>query len=546
MIFIILCIIALLTLGTGIYFFLPTFAYGYFGLPFLLVVVLLLLFSVSRAVEGNAPQKKFSGFILLITFFVISYLTIVSFVSTAPIIHADDYQVLLGKVKEGDNFAKQISPISVEEIRTVDQAVAERLGDKILGAKPALGSQVDLGEFTIQQFQGKLYWVAPLLHSGFFKWLDNRQGTPGYVMVSATNERDVRLVQEIDGRPLNIRYQPNAFFGDNLKRHLFFNGYASKGYTDYTFEIDEKGCPHWVITQYEKKVGFSGKEAIGTIIVNPETGAQQAYTITETPEWVDRIQPYDFVKEQLSDWGEFVQGYWNFSNENKLKPTEGMSLVFGADGKSYWYTGLTSVGADQGTVGFMLIDTRSKDATWFQQIGATETAAMSSAAGKVQEKGYGVTFPVTYNINGIPTYVMSLKDRGGLVKMIGMVSVEDYTIVGVGNNIKECLRAYKNAVNSKGHLNIPSENKNTLQLEAKVLRVGSDVRNGNMNFYLVLTGAEDRIFIGNTMISNELPVTQKGDFVKVTYDDDLSQLVDLVDFNNLDIKPRNEVQTVEN
>jgi hypothetical protein len=28
-----------------------------------------------------------------------------------------------------------------------------------------------------------------------FKWMNNQEGTAGYVMVSATNERDVKLVQ---------------------------------------------------------------------------------------------------------------------------------------------------------------------------------------------------------------------------------------------------------------------------------------------------------------------------------------------------------------
>jgi hypothetical protein len=33
------------------------------------------------------------------------------------------------------------------------------------------------------------------------------------------------------------------------------------------------------------------------------------------------------------------------------------------------------------------------------------------------------------NINSIPTYVMTLKDKGGLVKMFAMVAISDYTIV---------------------------------------------------------------------------------------------------------------------
>jgi nicotinamide riboside transporter PnuC len=57
-----------------------------------------------------------------------------------------------------------------------------------------------------------LYWVAPLLHSGFFKWI-NQEGTAGYVMVSATNERDVKLVQNIEGSLLKL----------NISLRLIFN-----------------------------------------------------------------------------------------------------------------------------------------------------------------------------------------------------------------------------------------------------------------------------------------------------------------------------------
>jgi hypothetical protein len=57
-----------------------------------------------------------------------------------------------------------------------------------------------------------LYWVAPLLHSVFFKWI-NQEGTAGYVMVSATNERDVKLVQNIEGSLLKL----------NISLRLIFN-----------------------------------------------------------------------------------------------------------------------------------------------------------------------------------------------------------------------------------------------------------------------------------------------------------------------------------
>ena len=56
----------------------------------------------------------------------------------------------------------------------------------------------------------------------------------------------------------------------------------------------------------------------------------------------------------LGNW-KYVKGYWNFSNENKLQITEDLTLVYGNDNKSYWYTGITSVGKDESAVGFVLV-----------------------------------------------------------------------------------------------------------------------------------------------------------------------------------------------
>jgi hypothetical protein len=63
-----------------------------------------------------------------------------------------------------------------------------------------------------------------------------------------------------------------------------------------------------------------------------------------------------------------MHGYWNFSNADKLQITEGLTLVYGKDSKSYWYTGLTSVGKDESAVGFVLVDTRTKETTFINKV----------------------------------------------------------------------------------------------------------------------------------------------------------------------------------
>ncbi|WP_428224351.1 hypothetical protein [Flavobacterium sp.] len=521
------------------YITLPVVSYGFVQLPMLLLVLCLLIMIVFTQFQISRDGKKLkitgysAGKIKYLIYLLLVYVFIFPMVSS-KMFRTQSYQKLIGKVENGDKIARHIAPISMNEIRVVDEKLAYLLGEKVLGSQPALGSQVHLGEFFIQKVQNKLYWVAPLLHSGFFKWMNNTEGTPGYVMVSATNERDVKLVQNVGGKPVKIKYQPEAYFGDLLKRHIYMNGYANIGLTDFTFELDDQGKPYWVVTLYEKKIGFNGKDAVGVLVVDVTTGTMKEYSIKSAPLWVDRIQPIDFIEEQLNDWGEFIHGYWNFSNTDKLQITEEMTLVYGKNNKSYWYTGLTSVGKDESAVGFVLVDTRTKEATFYKQSGATEFAAQSSAQGKVQEKGYNASSPIPYNINNIPTYVMTLKDRGGLVKMYAMVCINDYTIVGVGNTMRETLMAYKNAYNMSGNIIKPDAATDKRSVVATITRIQNDVKNGNSFYYFTVSG-QSKIFIGSSQLSNQLPITRVGDQVEILFDSDTEEVIDVSSFRNLSL-----------
>lgn len=532
----------LIILGFILYYnALPVIRFGFYGIAIMILFLFLIYYfnafglktdrSGNKIIVSSKPSKIINGILGLL----LAYILIVPVVTSATLFHTSAYQEMIGEVKNGEKISTHIEPISIDKLRVVDKSLAYLLGEKIIGSQAALGSQIDLGEFSIQKVNNELYWVAPLLHSGFFKWLNNKEGTPGYVMVSATNERDVKLVQTINNKPIKIKYQPNAYFQSDIHRHVYFNGYATKGLTDFTFEIDEEGKPFWVITTFDKEVGFSGKNAIGIVVVDAQTGTINEYTIANAPVWVDRIQPTDLIETQLNDWGEYINGYWNFSNTNKLQTTEGLTLVYGKDNKSYWYTGLTSVGSDESAVGFVLVDTRTKETTFYKQSGATEYAAQSSAEGKVQEKGYRASLPIPYNINNIPTYVMTLKDDGGLVKMYAMVAINDYTIVGVGNSMRETLTAFKSVYNSAGNKINPNTSDAKKKLKSVITRIQSDVKNGN-SFYYFKVKDYPNIFVGSSQVSNELPVTIVGDSVYISFDLDTEEVIDVTNFENINLK----------
>lgn len=509
-----------------LYMNLPVLNMWFLGVPVGIFFISLTVMIVELRVINKKKTILFKLSILT-AILTIAYIMIIS-LATWEGFRAMSYQGLIGEIKLSENFAKEVPPVALDKIRIIDQEVAHRLGDKVLGEElpgqeRTLGSQAYVGDFRIQNVNGELFWIAPLLHSGFFKWFNNTEGTPAYIKVSATSDPQVELVSDV-----RIKYQPEAYFGSNLHRHLYLHGYMTTGLTDYTFEIDDEGTPYWVVTLYSHEVGFSGMNAYGVAVVNAATGDIQEYTPETAPKWIDRIQPMEMVEEQLEYWGEYIHGYWNFSNLDKKTTTKGLSLVYGKDDQSYWYTGLTSVGQEQGTIGFVLVNTRTKETTRYKQVGATEEAARRSAMGKVQEKKYVGSFPILYNINNVPTYVLSLKDQAGLIKMVAMVSVRDHSIVGVGETLEEALRSYRGG-------KVVDKKEGTYTTYGHVERIQSSLIDGKTSYYFTLDNVPNKIFLGESIVSTEFPLTAVSDSVMVAYDDARQATIPVAKFDNLDL-----------
>lgn len=498
-----------------------------------LILFFVLAGIIDMMFDRSSNTSKLAKNNFIIALILLALVVIVPFFITTPILHANAYRNLIGEVSESE-FTEDVSPVNVNDIRIVDEDMAMKLGEKKIGEIPAIGSVSQLGTFHIQSVNGELYWIAPLVHRDIIKWITNLDGTDGYVMVSATDPQDVRLVQSLDGKPIKIKYQPEAYFLQDLHRYLYVKGVVNYGMTEFTLEVDDNGRPYWVVTLYDHKVGFSGSDAVGVAILDAQTGDLNVYDIENTPKWVDRIQPESLVINQIKDWGLYVKGFINsvFSEEGVLVPTEGASLVYGDDGKSYWYTGITSSGGDESTVGFMLVDSRTKEAKLYMQTGATETAAMTSAEGKVQEKNYDATFPVMYNIYGTPTYVCALKDKAGLVKSVAFISVEDYSVLGVGDNKKEALAAYKDALEAEGDDLKFETDVDNIELTDTIERINADVQSGSTTYYFTLKDNNKFIFKGTSKISNELPITNIGDNVTITYTKTDATTINITKFIN--------------
>jgi hypothetical protein len=509
---------------------------GYFSLPVLSFRFMSLYLAVALVLLPLIFCNKFRKVVMYI-YKLIALIIIIMMLSSLPIFKAKEYRGLLGEVKS-THFTELISPVDMNQIPVVDRAFASMLAEKKLGDDFALGSRVTLGWPTRQMVNGELLWVIPLLHSGFFKWATNTDGTPAYLVVSATNPQDVRFVREADGKSVKIKYQPNAWYNQDLHRHLYLHGFVTQGLTDYTFELDDRGTPYWTVTVFNKNIGLRGNNATGIALVNVSSGEINFYQTKDVPAWVDRIQPADYVIEQLNWWGEYVRGFWNskLGKRDLLMTTDGYNIIYGTDDRCYYYTGMSSVGSDEGAVGFVLVDTRTKQTHLYKLSGATEYAAMQSAEGKVQNFKYQATFPILINISGLPTYFITLKDAAGLVKMYAMVSVKDYSVVGVGETVKSARDTYLMTISASRTGNLAGAVATRVTRTGSVSRIGNDIRDGRTYYYLLLSAAPQKVFVANSDLSSTLTLTKPGDEVQLEFVDSTEGEINLSGFKNLSLK----------
>ncbi|WP_300386022.1 cell shape-determining protein [Clostridium sp.] len=531
----------IIALGWFIYYFImPVLNIKFLFNTIIILVTLILLItimymSIEKHKKSAEKQNKYGKLLKTLTPTMI-IIVLIGFgvnLGSSQIFSSKKYRQLAGDVKT-EEFKDNVKEVELDNIPIIDLEYALRIADKKVGEIPSLGSKTDIGEMTIQLVGDKLYYVAPLEPSGLFPWFKNR-GTEGYIMVNAMALNDVKLVTEINGQPLKLKYSQNAYFNDDIRRHAYQNK-KNLGLTDFSFEIDDEGKPYWVITTYDKAIGINGEKIVGILVVDAQTGEETYFDdINKMPSWVDRVQPVNIMVKQINLWGKYIHGFWNFSKTDKLGTTEGTGMIY-IDGICYYYTGMTSVGVDNSSVGFMLINSRTGEKTFYKNAGATEEAGMSSAEGKVQNLGYVASFPSLININNEPTYFIPLKDNEGLIKQYAMVNVENYNIVGVGNNIEETYNNYNTALNNgKKNSTDTSSNGNTKTETLTVDRIGSVISQNELIFYITAVEYPEKLIVVAQGLSKETPLTRTNDKINISYFDNTNNSINAITFDNINI-----------
>lgn len=465
----------------------------------------------------------------------------VGYVVSCEFFRASSYSQII-EVDTDSNFADEIeeqTADSFSEIPKLDEASAAQLAARALGALKDIGS---VSQFTIApensqiNYQGKPHRVVPLQYADIIKWLVNtRDGFPGYVLVNMADE-STEFVELKDG---SIKYSAYEHFNKLLKRHLRFE-YPTYMFADATFEVNDNGDPFWICARLDKTIGmFGGTDVIGIVLVDAVTGDCVEYSMEQLKsdaslQWIDRVYDSDLIVQQYDFYGKYQNGFWNslLGQKDVIKTTDGYNYI--ARNDDVWmYTGVTSVTSDQSIIGFVLVNQRTKEASFYNVTGGTEYSAQQAAEGRVMDLGYSATFPLLLNIGGEPTYFLSLKDpKNQIVQQYALINVANYNNnkMGVtGTDLSKCLASYIESLKQKGitvdinpdEVVTPGTDETPVVVSKEsVTGVITDIRTavmGGESYYYVKLDSNAAYFVIAAVKEQSVVILNKGDTVTVTY-----------------------------
>ena len=438
---------------------------------------------------------------------IIVLILVVNFI-LSPIFSSRSYAKRI-EIIEGKIFEEEVREVDFNKVPLLDKASTEKIGDRVMGEMTDLVSQYRLSDLYTQiNYNNNMVRVTPLEYDGMIKYFTNRgRGITGYIIVDSVTGK-AELVRLEKG----MKYMPSAMFNENLYRKLRFD-YPTEIFGEENFELDNDGNPYWVVPT----LGYSGvglkEEITGVVILDPITGKSKKYSVDEVPTWVDHVYSASLIMEQVNDWGLYNGGFLNsiFGQKNVVATTEGYNYLI-QDDDVYLYTGITSVASDESNLGFILTNMRTKETHYYLIPGAEEFSAMASAEGQVQQMNYKATFPLLINLNGKATYLMSLKDNAGLVKMYAFVDVQNYQKVIVTDANEGIEKAKDNYIKNAG-IEI---NKETTLEKIRVKTITPTLIDGN-TYYYIEASDNIRYRVSIKVSEDILPFVKPGDELTVSH-----------------------------
>ncbi|MFL4499520.1 hypothetical protein [Weissella sp. MSCH1] len=467
---------------------------------------------VVERVTKRGSRISFAGltiwpFVIPIVAFVISLAAGISqAVTVRPM-----YDSVKATVKKEAPLTKDDQPIALSA------QASQNMMKKAFSQVPD-SSMYRLGDLSAQYINGKPYYVAPVEFAGFMSWFMNRT-LPGYFIISATDINDTaHFVKE------KLDYSETSWFSHNIARKIYMRNPKFEQVGEPILEIDNDGQPCWVQTLLN--VRWAGQLVFNDIhvsLTNADTGKTTVYATKDLPKWVDAgVSPEAATRMNRTYGNPYA---FNFRHKNQIKPTEngsesGVTPVFNNDRSISYFDDFTTVTSNADSdKGYSLINTRTGDLTFYvgKNVGIMDSDGAMKVAKQLhpQNKWHGSN-PVIMNIDGTPTWVVSMMDQNERFREYAYIKGADQNVIGEGANSADALASYRNAL--AGSVQTASANDDSIKTETitgKVARVNANATLDDKQVVIFKLVDDDTLFTLDPSKAQTALLLQAGDDVQI-------------------------------
>ena len=363
-----------------------------------------------------------------------------------------------------------------DQLIALSAQAAENMMKKAFSQVPD-SSMYELGDLSAQYIKGKPYYVAPVEFNGFVSWFMNRE-LPGYFVTSATDINDTAHFVKKD-----MAYSETSWFSHSIARKIYMANPRYQQVGEPILEVDNNGKTYWVQTLL--RVRWAGQllfDNIHVSITSADTGKTKVYKTSDLPKWVDvGVSPEAATLMNRTYGNPYA---FNFRHKNQIKPTEngsesGVTPMFNVNGSLSYFDDFTTVRSNADSdKGYSLVDTRTGQLRFYtgKNVGIMDSEGAMKVAKQLhpQNKWHGSN-PVIMNVDGTPTWVISMMDNNERFREYAYIKGADQNIIGEGANASDALAAYRNALAGSAQTAAASDAK------AKVKKTSGKVARVNTN-----------------------------------------------------------------
>lgn len=334
----------------------------------------------------------------------------------------------------------------------------------------------NLGNLQVQKVNNEVVYIAPLEFKGFWRWFKGG-ASEGYLKMSATD-----VYAQPEPVKTDMSYIPSAYFFKDVERKIYFATATYKSIGEPQLEIADDGHAYYVQTLYKPR-GISENpnyRKMKIAVLDTVDGNVEVYDLKEVPEFIDAPISPEMASEMNSVYGKYENGWLNsrmakkgvkLATENGTE--DGVTPIFNEKGEMLYFTDFTSPSSsDDSAIGYSFINARTGEITYYSKKNMMDSEGLINLVDLVfPEKKLEGNMPLLYNIDGVPTWVVSMLDKNGIFKKIAYVNATDSDVLAMEDTVEKTLQTYRLKLGEKKtNVSATSEVKE-VEVSGKVARI---------------------------------------------------------------------------